>query len=260
MDIVACIKQVPGTTEIRIDPKTHSLVRESAEAIINPFDENAIETGLQLRDQYGGKVTVITMGPPQAEAALRQAIAMGADEAVLITDSAFRLSDTLATSYTLSMAIRQLGDFDLVICGKQAIDGDTAQVGPGVAEHLGIPQATFVIALEVQGRKLRATRVLEDSFEVIELRMPALVSVVKQINEPRRAPMKGILRARKAEVTIWDKEALGADEARIGLHGSPTTVVQSFRPERRQRGEMLQGTPDEVIATLATRIKQMNLV
>ena len=199
MNIVVCIKQVPATTEVRIDPKTHSLIREGAESIINPFDENAIEAALQLRDQQGGKVTVISMGPPQAETALRESIAMGADEAVLITDGAFRLSDTLATAYTLSLAIRKLGETDLIICGKQAIDGDTAQVGPGIAERLGIPQATFVIGLELDGRKLRAKRLLEDCLEVVELRLPALITVVKQMNEPRTAPMKGVLRARKAK-------------------------------------------------------------
>lgn len=260
MDIVVCIKQVPATTEVRIDPKTHSLIRESAESIVNPFDENSIETGLRLREQHGGKVTVVTMGPPQAETALREAIAMGADDAVLITDPAFRLSDTLATSYTLSLAIRKIGKFDLVICGKQAIDGDTAQVGPGVAEHLGIPQATFVIGLEVEDRRIRARRLLEDRFEVVELRMPALVTVVKQINEPRRAPMRGVLRAKRAEITVWDKEALGADSGRIGLDGSPTWVVESMRPERRRVGEVLQGNVEEVVETLAQKIKALNLV
>ncbi len=260
MEIVVCIKQVPASTDIRIDPKTHSLIRDSVEAIINPFDENAVETGLQLRDQHGGKVTVITMGPPQAEAALREAIAMGADEAVLITDPAFRLSDTLATSYTLSLAIRKLGDFDLVICGKQAIDGDTAQVGPGVAEHLGIPQATFVIGVEVEDRKLRLRRMLEDCFEVVEVKMPALLTVVKQINEPRRAPMKGVLRARRAQIAVWGKEDLAAEPERIGLHGSPTTVVKSFRPERRRAGEVLQGSTQEVVGSLAAKIVELRLV
>jgi electron transfer flavoprotein beta subunit len=260
MDIVVCIKQVPATTEVRIDQKTHSLIRESAEAIINPFDENAVEAGLQLRDQYGGKVTVMTMGPPQAEGALRQAIAMGADDAVLITDSAFRLSDTLATSYTLSLGIRKLGNFDLVICGKQAIDGDTAQVGPGVAERLGLPQATFVIGLEIEGRKIKAKRMLEDSFEVVEMRMPALITVVKQINEPRLAPMKGVLRSRKVQITIWDKEALGADPDRIGLEGSPTTVMKSFRPERRRAGEMLQGGVEEMVEALAKKVIDLKVI
>jgi len=259
MNVVVCIKQVPGSTEVRIDPKTHSLIRESVEAIINPFDENAIEAGLQLRDQQGGKVTVMTMGPPQAESALRQAIAMGADEAVLITDPAFRLSDTLATSYTLARAIHKVGDFDLVICGKQAIDGDTAQVGPGVAEQLGIPQATFVIGLEVNGRKILAKRMLEDSFEVVELRMPALITVVKQMNEPRTAPMKGVLRARRAAITAWNKDDLGANPSRIGFDGSPTWVIKSFHPERRKRGEMLEGTTEEVAAVLAEKIKSLNL-
>jgi len=259
MNIVVCIKQVPATTDVRIDPKTHSLMRETAESIINPFDENAVETALQLRDQHGGKVTVITMGPPQAESALRESIAMGADDAVLITDPAFRLSDTLATSYTLSLACQKLAPFDLVICGKQAIDGDTAQVGPGVAEHLGIPQATFVIGIEMDGRRLRCRRLLEDCFEVVELRMPALITVVKQINEPRRAPMKGVLRARKAPITIWDKDALAASPDRIGLDGSPTTVVKSFRPERRRAGQILQGTSQEVVEALATKIRELNV-
>ncbi|MCX7599405.1 MAG: electron transfer flavoprotein subunit beta/FixA family protein, partial [Armatimonadetes bacterium] len=198
MNIVVCVKQVPDTTDVRIDPETNALIRDGVASILNPFDENAIETALQLREKHGGTVKVISMGPPQAIEVLRHAIAMGADEAYLISDPIIRGSDTLATSYTLAEAIRHLGDFDMVICGKQAIDGDTAQVGPGIAERLGIPQVTLAVGVEVDGRKVRVTRMLDVANEVVEVRMPVLITVVKQINEPRHPPMKGVLKARKA--------------------------------------------------------------
>jgi len=195
VNIVVCIKQVPETTEVRVDPETKALIRDGVKSVINPFDENAIEAALQLREAHGGTVTALTMGPPQAEESLRQALAMGADEAVLLTDPASRGSDTLATSYTLAQMVRKLGDFDLILCGKQAIDGDTGQVGPGLAERLGIPQITFAIELEVSGDKLSARRVLDDFFELVEVKLPAVVTVVKQINEPRHPSMRNVLKA-----------------------------------------------------------------
>ena len=259
MNIVVCIKQVPETTEVRVDPKTNALIREGVKSIVNPFDENAIEAALQLRDASGGRVTVVCMGPPQAEEALRHALAMGADEAVLLCDPASRGSDTLATSYTLAQLVRKLGEFDLIICGKQAIDGDTGQVGPGLAERLGIPQITFVIGLELADKKLRARRVLDDLFEVIEVRLPALVTVVKQINEPRFPSMRNVLKARKVQITKWTAVDIGADLTQTGFDGSPTTVIKVWPPEKRGGGIILHGATDEVVDVLAKAIKELNI-
>ena len=199
MHIVCCIKQVPDTAQVKIDPETNTLIRSGVESICNPYDLVAVEAAVRLAEKHGGRVTVITMGPPQAEAVLRHALAMGADEVYLITDMAVRGSDTLATSYTLAKAIRRLGEFDMVICGKQAIDGDTAQVGPGVAERLNLPQVTLAVGIEVNGRKARISRMLDNSTEIVEVRLPVLLTVVKQINDPRHPPMRGVLKARKAE-------------------------------------------------------------
>lgn len=254
MNIVVCIKQVPDTSEVRIDPVTNTIIREGVPAIINPFDENAIEEALRLREQQGGKVTVISMGPPQAETALREALAMGADEAMLITDRCFAASDTLATSYVLSTAIRTLGDYDLILCGKQAFDGDTAQVPPGIAERLGIPQVTFAIGLEVDGKKVRVRRMLENEFEIVETRMPALISVVKQINEPRRPGIKAKLAAKKKEITVWDAACINADICQCGFDGSPTRVVRTFAPTRNIKGEKFEGEPREVATAVVERL------
>jgi electron transfer flavoprotein beta subunit len=254
MNIIVCIKQVPDTSEVRIDPVTNTIIREGVPAIINPFDENAIEEALRLREQHGGKVTVLSMGPPQAETALREALAMGADEAMLITDRCFAASDTLATSYVLSTAIRTLGDYDLILCGKQAFDGDTAQVPPGIAEQLGIPQVTFAIGLEVDGKQVRVRRMLENEFEIVETRMPALISVVKQINEPRRPGIKAKLAAKKKEITVWDAACINAEVCRCGFDGSPTRVVRTFAPTRNIQGEKFEGEPREVATAVVERL------
>jgi len=259
VNIVVCIKQVPETTEVRVDPKTNALIREGVKSIVNPVDENAIEAALELRDQHGGKVTVISMGPPQAEEALRQALAMGADEAILLSDPASRGSDTLATSYALAMMVRKLGDVDLILCGKQAIDGDTGQVGPGLAERLGIPQVTFAIGLEIADGRLRARRVLDDFFEVLEVKLPAVATVVKQINDPRHPSMKNVLKAKRAGITKWTLADLDADPKQAGFDGSPTQVIKVWPPEKRSGGKRLEGPSDEVVDELAQAIKDMNI-
>ena len=260
MHIVVCVKQVPDTTDVRIDPETNALIRDGVASILNPFDENAIETALQLREKHGGKVSVLSMGPPQAVEVLRHALAMGADEAYLISDPALRGSDTLATSYTLAEAIRYLGDFDMVICGKQAIDGDTAQVGPGIAERLNIPQVTLAVGVEVDGRKVRVTRLLDVANEVVEVRMPVLITVVKQINEPRHPPMKGVLRAKKAQIPVLTAADLNLDPKQIGFAGSPTWVWKVFTPPRRQRGEMIEGDLQHKIDALVEKILSLGIV
>ena len=227
MHIIVCIKQVPSTTQVKIDPVTHTLIREGG--IINPFDTYALEEGVRIRERMGGKVTVISMGPPPAVESLREAISLGADEAVLLSDPAFAGADTLATSYTLSRGIRKIGQFDLIICGKQAMDGDTAQVGPGIAEHLNIPFVTWVRKIEeIREGYIRVQRLMEDSYEVIEMSLPALITVVKEINVPRLPSLKAMLRAKKMSLPIWTANDLDVDRSRVGLNGSPTKVIRTL--------------------------------
>jgi electron transfer flavoprotein alpha/beta subunit len=265
MNIVVCIKQVPDTNDVKIDPKTNTLIREGVKSVINPFDENAIEEAVRLKESHGGKVTVITMGPPQATEALKSAIAMGADEGILISDRAFAGADTWATSYTLSQAIKKIGAFDLVLFGKQAIDGDTAQVGPGVAEFLDIPQITFAIKIDIVGAVheppiIRVKRQLEESAEIVETKLPAAVTVIKQINEPRLPSLKGQMRAKKAEIPVWTAEAIMAEPENIGLKGSPTQVVRIFTPPPRGNSEIMEGTPEEIAVKLFNKLKEQKII
>jgi electron transfer flavoprotein beta subunit len=237
MHAIVCIKQVPDTTEVKINPETNTLIREGVASIINPFDTYAIEEALRLKEKLGGKVTVLTMGPDQAREALKEAVAMGADEAILLSDRAFAGSDTWATAYTLSQAIRRLGDFHVILCGKQAIDGDTGQVGPGIARQLGIPQLTYVSRLlefDPAGGSVRVERLLEEGREVVTGTLPAVLTVVKDINQPRYATFMGIRRATRMEIPVWGPEDLSeADPAYLGLRGSPTQVVRIFHPPAR---------------------------
>jgi electron transfer flavoprotein beta subunit len=260
MNIIVLMKQVPDTTEVRIDPVTNTLVREGVPAIINPFDENAIEEGIRLVEKHGGKCIALTMGPPQAEEALRRALAMGCDEAVHVCGREFAGADTWATSYTLAQAIRKIGEFDLVLAGKQTFEGDTAQVGPGVAEQLGIPQATYAIELEVDGKVLRAKRVLENRYEIVEVKLPALATVVKQINEPRHPRLKNVMAARKKPVAVWGPDDLDVDLSRCGLDGSPTTVIRTFLPDRTREGEILEGDSETVVGRLVEKLRGNDLL
>ncbi len=260
MDIVVCIKQVPDTSEISIDPETNTLVREGVPSIVNPYDENAIEAGLQLKEEHGGTVTVLSMGPPQAEEALRQALAMGCDEAILISDRAFAGSDTLATSYVLAEAIRKIGSYDLVICGKQAFDGDTAQVGPGIAEQLGISQATYAVDVKVDRKKIQVKRLLAGSFETIEMKLPALITADKHMNVPRYAGLRGVMAARKKEIPTWTLEDIKADPEECGLSGSPTLVVEIFPPQRSHETERLEGEPQQVARQLIEKLREAQLL
>ena len=259
MNIIVCIKQVPDTTEVKINPETNTLVREGVPSVVNPFDENAVEAALKLKEKHGGKVTVITMGPPQAAEALKTTIAMGVDEVYLISDRAFAGSDTWATSYTLSQAIKKIGDYNLILCGKQAIDGDTAQVGPGIAEWLKIPQVTFAVKLEVEGNKAKVERMLEEVNEVVECPLPAVITVVKQINEPRMPSLKGMMRAKKAEIKTLNAQDIEGDPKNMGLNGSPTQVVKIFSPPPKGGGEMLTGEPSEIVDNLIAKIKERKI-
>jgi len=257
MNVIVCIKQVPNTTQVRINPETNTLIREGVESVINPFDMYAIEEGIRLKEKFNGKVTVICMGPPQAETALREAISMGCDEAILITDRAFAGSDTWATSYVLSQAARKINDYDIVICGKQASDGDTAQVGPGIATYLDIPQVTYVKKIENfnPGKDARVERMTEEGFEIIETPIPCLITVVKEINEPRLPSLKGKMRSKKAEITKWNAKDISCETERIGLDGSPTRVVKIFTPPPRQGGVILTGETDEITEKLVKELK-----
>lgn len=247
MEIIVCIKQVPDTTDVRINPQTNTLVREGVKSIINPFDMYAIEEALRIKDKFGGKVTLVTMGPPQAQEALREAISMGADEALLVSDRAFAGSDTYATSYTLAKTIEKLGRYDIIICGKQASDGDTAQVGPGISVHLGIPQAAFVRKIEdIKDNKIRLERMTEEGYDVLELPLPCLITVVKEINVPRLPSLKGKMRAKTYQPQALAAKDLSCEEGKLGLKGSPTQVVKIFSPPVRSGGQILNGDPASV--------------
>ncbi len=261
MNIVVCLKQVPDSGDVKINPETKTLMREGVDAVINPFDCYALEEGVRLKERFGGTVTAISMGPPQAEKALREAISLGADKAVLVSDRAFAGSDTLATSYALSTAIKKLGDVDIIITGKQAIDGDTAQVGPGIAVHLDMPQITYVRKIEeVADGKIRAERMNEEGYDIVEADMPVLISVVKEINEPRIASLKGKMAARKAEIPTWTAEFVGADPKQLGLDGSPTMVVEVFAPPARQGGKRLEGEPADMAEQLVNELKELQIL
>ena len=261
MNIIVCIKQVPNTTNVQIDHETGRLKRDGLESIINPFDEYAIEEGVRIKERVGGKVTVITMGPPQAEAVLREAIAKGADEGVLLSDRAFGGADTLATSYALSTAVRFLGNFDIVVCGKQASDGDTAQVGPGIAEMLDIPHVAYVKKVEsVDNKTIKVERMMEDGCDLIESSLPVLLTVVKEINNPRVASLKGKMAAKKAVIKVLDAAAIGADVKKTGLNGSPTQVMKIFTPPQRTGGEKFTGEPNKVAVDLVKRLSDLSLI
>lgn len=260
MKIAVCIKQVPDTAEVRINPETNTLIRDGVPTIINPYDLHAIEAGLQIREKAGGTVTVVTMGPPQAETALREAIAMGADEAVLLSDRAFAGSDTWATAFALAKAIGILGA-DIIICGKQAIDGDTAQVGPEVAEFLDIPHVSYVRKIdEVTERSIRVQRLMDDGSDVVESTYPMLFTVVKELNTPRVQSLKGKIAAKKAAIRTMTAADLKADEKDLGLKGSPTQVRNIFAPEAKKERTMLAGTPEEQVDAVVKELVRLQCI
>ncbi|MGI6224742.1 MAG: electron transfer flavoprotein subunit beta/FixA family protein [Peptococcales bacterium] len=261
MKIIVCVKQVPDTAEVKIDPKTNTLIRQGVPSIINPFDKNALEAALQLRDKYGGTVTVITMGPPQAKEALQECLAIGADEAFLVSDRAFGGADTLATSYTLAQSIRKLGSYDLIICGMQAIDGDTAQVGPEIAEHLGIAQITYVANINRDGNILRFHREQDHFYEVLEAQLPLLITVVKSINEPRLPNCRGIIQSLRKEIKVLGLKDIGIDQEKIGLKGSPTQVRRIFSPpQRKQCLKIQKPTSQEGVAELFQMLSEDKII
>lgn len=255
MNIIVCIKQVPDTAEVRINPETGTLIREGVPSIINPFDMHAIEAGIQIKEKAGGKVTVMTMGPPQAESALRDAISMGADDGILLSDRAFAGSDTWATSFTLSKAIRKLGA-DIIICGKQAIDGDTAQVGPETAEFLNIPHISYVRKIEeVAQNSIKVQRLMDEGYDIVESSFPVLLTAVKELNEPRLPSLKGKMAAKKAVIRKWGASDIMADQNDLGLKGSPTQVKNIFTPEARSGRKILEGDTEEQVDALIQELR-----
>jgi electron transfer flavoprotein beta subunit len=261
--IAVCIKQVPETTDVKINPATNTLVREGVASIPNPFDEFALEEALLTKEKHGGEVHVLTMGPPQAVEVLKNALAVGADKVYLLCDREFAGADTLATAYTLAKAIEWIGGVDLVICGKQAIDGDTAQVGPGIATRLGYPQVTYVSKVrevDPANRKIVVERMLENGKEVVESSLPCLITVLKDINEPRIPSLVGIRKASKAQIPTLTAKDIPVDPDRIGLKGSPTWVWKIFTPEARGGGEILTGDVTEVVPLLVDKLMSTALI
>jgi electron transfer flavoprotein beta subunit len=257
MKIVVCIKQVPQTTNVKIDPVTNTLIRQGVESQINPFDLYALEEAVRVKERLGDStVTVITMGPPQAEDALREAITLGADAAVLLSDRAYAGADTWATSYALAAAVEKL-EADLVFCGMQAIDGDTAQTGPGITVHANYALATYVAKVEeIDAKRARVHRLLEEGYEICEIAMPALFTVVKEINEPRTPSLRGKMKAKSAQIPVWTAESLGLDPDKCGLKGSPTQVVKIFSPQHRAGGEKWEGDAPDLAGKLLELLRE----
>ena len=252
MEILVCVKQVPDTAEVKIDPVKHTVIRAGVPNIFNPFDQNALEAALQLKDNQGAKVTVLSMGPPQAKDVLREALAMGADDAFLLSDPKVGGSDTLATGYALSMAIKKLAadkgieQFDLILCGKQAIDGDTAQVGPQIASELGIAQLTYVAKLDVEGTTVKVKQQNEEGYYVTEAQFPVLATAVNELNDPRFPTIRGTMKAKRREIPVLTAEDIALDVSRVGLKGSPTKVRKIFTPPQRSGGLVINEEDPQV--------------
>ncbi|KJU83249.1 electron transfer flavoprotein beta-subunit [Candidatus Magnetobacterium bavaricum] len=260
MKIVVCIKQVPDTAEVRINPQTNTLIRDGVPSIINPYDLHAIEAALAIKEMENASVTVLTMGPPQAETALREAVAMGADDAVLLTDRVFAGSDTWATACALSAAIKEIG-YDLIICGKQAIDGDTAQVGPAIAEFLNIPNVCYVSKLaSLSNDTITVRRLMDDGYDVVEVSLPALITVVRELNQPRLPSLKGKMRAKKIEIKRLTHTDIGVSPGDVGVDGSPTQVRNIFAPEVKKDRKMLQGSAEHQAEELAQGLKSIRCI
>ncbi len=256
MNVVVCLKQVPGTTQVKIDPQTNTLIRQGVKSILNPFDAYALEEGVRIKERFGGKVTVVTMGPPQADEMLREAISLGADQAILLSDREFAGSDTLATSYTLAQAVRKIKDYDIVICGRQTLDGDTGQVGPELAQVLGLPFIAYVSKVEdAASGRLIVQRLVDEGHEEIEASLPAVITVTKEINVPRLPSLRGMTRAKSAQIAIWSAQDIQAEKESTGRAGSATVVVKTFVPERVRTGQVLKGTPEEQVEELVAKLK-----
>jgi electron transfer flavoprotein alpha/beta subunit len=262
MKIIVMVKQVPDTHEVRIDPRTGTLIREGVPSIINPEDKNALEEALRIKESREDvEVTVLSMGPGQAEDALREALVLGADRAILLSDRSFAGADTLATSYLLGLAVRKLKKYDLILCGRQAIDGDTAQVGPQLAETLEIPQATYAEEIRIQGNRVVVRSRFDQAIRVLEMKMPALITVSSPINKPRYKTMNGVLKAfRDKEVTVWTAEDLQPNPLRIGMNGSPTWVRKTFVPSQSRDGLVIEKPAGETARDILDYVLEKSLL
>ncbi|MDR1739455.1 MAG: electron transfer flavoprotein subunit beta/FixA family protein [Bacteroidales bacterium] len=260
MKIIVCIKQVPDTTEIKLNPETGTMIRDGVPSIMNPDDKGGLEMALQLKDQYNAEVTVITMGPPQADLILREALAMGADRAILLTDRKFAGADTLATSNALAAAIRKL-NFDLLITGRQAIDGDTAQVGPQIAEILDLPQVTYVDGIEYTAPKtLTIKKSTEEGYQIVEVEMPCLITVLASANKSRYMSVRGIVEAYKRDVEIWGFADIDVAEEKLGLSGSPTRVAKSFTKGIKAAGQIHEVSANEAVDIIVEKLKEKFII
>lgn len=267
MEILVCVKQVPDTAEVKIDPEKHTVIRAGVPNIFNPFDQNALEAALQLKDSQGARVTLLSMGPPQAEDVLREGLAMGADDAYLLTDRKVGGSDTLATGYCLAQAVRKVAElqgieqFDVVLCGKQAIDGDTAQVGPQIATELGIPQITYAAEINVDGTTVRVKQQNEEGYIVTEAQFPVLITTVKELNEPRFPTIRGTMKAKKREIPHLSADDIKVDETKIGLKGSPTMVRKIFTPPQRTQGLVIkEEDPNAAVSVLMEKLTAQKII
>jgi len=264
LNVIVCIKQVPDPqhlSKITIDPISKTIRREDVPAVINPLDKHALEEGLRIRDKYGGRVIVLSMCPPQAELACREALAMGADEAILLCDRAFAGADTLSTSYSLSLAIKRIGGFNMILCGNETVDGSTGQVPPQLADFLNVPHVTRARKIEFTNEGMvRVERSIEYGYMVVEVTLPAVIAVTKEINVPRIPTVSGILEAHQREVKVWTAKDIEAEEEKIGLAGSPTQVVDIFSPEIGRKGEILKGEPEEVVKLLVQRLHELGVI
>ncbi len=261
MNIIVCLKQVPGTTDVKIDPETNNLKREGVKNIMNPLDTYALEEGVRIKERSGGKVTVISMGPPPAKDMLREAVSLGADEAILLSDVAFAGADTWATAFTLAAAIKKIGQYDIVLCGRQTFDGDTAQVGPELAEMLGVSLITNVSKIEeMADGQMRVNRMVDEGHAVVQAPLPAVITVTKEINVPRIPSLRAIIKAKNAVIQTWTLADLGLDAGKVGLNGSYTKVVKIFYPQRVRQATILKGEMEGQIDTLVDKLKATGLV
>lgn len=261
MKIVVCVKQVPDTHQVKIDPVKGTLIRDGVPSILNPDDANALEAALEIKDNFPDtKVIVLTMGPPQAKFVLKECLAMGADEAILLSDRRFGGADTWATSNTIASAIRKISNVDIVFAGRQAIDGDTAQVGPQIAQRLGIPQVTYVQGIDISGKLLTVKRQLDIGYEVVLVETPCLLTAIKELNTPRYMTIQNIMKASEIEILTYNCDDLGLCENECGLNASPTQVFKSFTPPPKDPGEMLQGSEEEMVQELMFKLKSKHVI
>ncbi len=262
MNIIVCIKQVPNTTEIRLDPVKGTLIRDGVVSIMNPDDKAGLEMALELKEKYGATITVLSMGPAQADAIMREAFAMGADKAILLSDRKFAGADTWATSYTIAAALKKLS-YDLIITGRQAIDGDTAQVGPQIAEQLGLPQISYVEDLKIkEGKMLEVRKAIEDGYQRLEVEMPCLLTVLSSANKPRYMTVSGIMSAFDKEVEQWSYDTIAdlVDEELLGLKGSPTRVAKSFTKGAKAMGQLYEVSPEEAVEIIVEKLKEKFII